>query len=60
MKAKHDAVAHLMLTSLPSRGGNSGNRPTKGSPPVELNLAAHDWIVEATATLVSWTRMVNS
>lgn len=57
LKSRHDQVARLMLTPLPSRS-SGGNRPTKGSPPVELNLSAHDWIVEATATLVSWVRMV--
>lgn len=57
LKARHDDVARLMLTPLPSRT-SGGNRPTKGSPPVELNLTAHDWIVDATAKLISWTRMV--
>lgn len=34
------------------------NRPTKGTPPVPLNLAAHDHLTEMHATVVSWVRLV--
>ncbi len=34
------------------------NRPTKGSPPIPLNIAAHDHLTALQATLVSWVRLV--
>lgn len=38
--------------------GRGENRPTKGTPPVPLNISAHDHLTEMHATLVSWVRMV--
>lgn len=34
------------------------NRPTKGNPPVPLNVDAHDLLVLIEGTVVSWVRMV--
>lgn len=34
------------------------NRPTKGTPPVPLNIAAHDHLTDMHAKVVSWVRMV--
>lgn len=35
-----------------------GNKPTKGSPPIPLNIGAHDHLTAMQATCVSWVRLV--
>ena len=37
---------------------SAGNKPTKGTPPVPLNIAAHDHLTLMQATVVSWVRLV--
>jgi len=37
---------------------SAGNKPTKGTPPVPLNIAAHDHLTLMQATVVSWVLMV--
>jgi hypothetical protein len=46
------------VLSGPPRGGRGENRPTKGNPPVPLNLAAHDHLQHLTDTLASWAQLV--
>lgn len=56
LPAKQDQLRSV-LGGLKSKGG-SGNRPTKGEPPVPLNIAAHDHLELLHATVVSWTQLV--
>ncbi|MBC7678497.1 MAG: hypothetical protein H7233_05855, partial [Pseudorhodobacter sp.] len=37
---------------------SAGNKPTKGTPPVPLNIAAHDHLTLMQATVASWVRLV--
>ena len=39
-------------------GSNVGNKPTKGSPPIPLNIAAHDHLTLMQATVTLWALMV--
>ena len=39
-------------------GSNVGNKPTKGSPPIPLNIDAHDHLTLMQATVTSWVRLV--
>ena len=56
LPARRDMLRSV-LGGLSSRAG-SGNRPTKGEPPVPLNVAAHDHLELLQATVVSWVLLV--
>jgi hypothetical protein len=56
LHSQADAVRATLGGLHSSRKGE--NRPTKGSPPVPLNLDAHDFLTEMHATVVSWVRLV--
>lgn len=55
MPARHDQLRSVLGGSR-SAGGE--NRPTKGSPPIPLDLAVHDHLTEMHAVLVSWSLLV--
>lgn len=56
LTAQRDALRAVLGGLRSSVRGD--NKPTKGTPPVPLNLAAHDHLTLMQATLVSWVRMV--
>lgn len=56
MPARRDALRATLGGLTASVKGE--NRPTKGTPPVPLNLAAHDHLTAMHATCVSWVRLV--
>ena len=53
----HATALRAVLGGLRS-SVRGGSRPTKGEPPVPLNIAAHDHLTAMKATLVSWVRLV--
>lgn len=56
LPARTDALRAVLGGLTASQRGE--NRPTKGTPPVPLNLAAHDHLEAVNAVLVSWVQMV--
>lgn len=56
LPARADQVRSVLHGSQRAQG--DGSRPTKGNPPVPLNLAAHDHLVLMVATVVSWSALV--
>lgn len=58
--AEMPARRDLLRDTLGGIGGtrSSENKPTKGNPPVPLNIAAHDLLVDMQAKAVSWTQLV--
>lgn len=56
LESRRDALRSV-LGGGPA-GAKGGNRPTKGSPPIPLNISAHDHLTAMQAVVVSWVRMV--
>lgn len=55
LPSQHDALRSVLGGLRASE--RAENRPTKGTPPVPLNIAAHDHLEAMQAVLVSWVRM---
>ena len=56
LPAAHDQLRTVLAGS--SRNPTDGSKPTKGNPPVPLNLDAHDHLEHMHHTITSWTRLV--